>query len=74
MTLLHLASGRYYELTPVAAYIWGVLTATDSMAVSALCDRLIERYDVERPTCEKEVVRLMTEMQAEGLVTADADS
>lgn len=72
LTMMSIKSGKYYGLTSVASHIWRLLVDAQSLSVSALCDQLMDRYDVDRATCEAEVLPLLTSMAQEGLVTVGA--
>ncbi len=72
LTLLDLGGGSYYTLSPVAATLWQELSESGPTTPSALVERLLAVYDVDRPTCEAETLRLLGELEAQGLVSVDA--
>ena len=63
---LRVDGGRCFGMEDVTAEVWRLLEAPAS--IEQLCDQLIERYQVDRPTCLAEVSRLIISMVAEGLV------
>ena len=64
--LLQLDSGIYYGLDPVGSRIWELLAAHGS--IRAVCETMVEEYDVAPAQVEQDVQRLVRELQAKGLV------
>lgn len=67
IAILNMQNGVYYGLNPVGAFIWTQLE--EARSVRALCDAVINEYDVERERCETDVFALLTDMQTHGLIT-----
>ena len=65
--LLDLASGTYYGLDPVAARVWQLMS--EGKPLSAVCDLMLAEYDVARDALEADMLRLLGELQAKGLVS-----
>lgn len=66
LAMMDLESGAYYVLAPVAAFIWSHLAAPTTPA--ALCDTLLQEYDVSRERCEADVLPFLRKLHAKGLV------
>ena len=64
--ILHLKSGIYYGLDPVGARIWQLLKTPRK--VSQIRDALVEEYDVETQTCEKDLAALLEKLHEEQLI------
>jgi hypothetical protein len=64
--ILNLKDGVYYGLDPVGARIWHLLQEPKS--VSQLIDILLDEYEVERQTLSKDLMGLLQEMAARGLI------
>jgi hypothetical protein len=64
--VLNLMDGVYYGLNDVGAHIWSLLDEVPH--ARALCDRLAQAYDVDRETLEADVLTLLADLEAEGLV------
>jgi hypothetical protein len=64
--ILNLRNGVYYGLNPVGARVWELVQEPGTVA--ALCDRLMEEFDVERGRCEEEVLALLTDLEGAGLI------
>jgi hypothetical protein len=64
--ILNLSNGVYYGLNPVGARVWELVQ--EPVAVGALCDRLMEEFDVERRRCEEEVLALLAELAGARLI------
>jgi Coenzyme PQQ synthesis protein D (PqqD) len=64
---LHVEKGTCYGLNPVGARIWKLLGAPTR--VNDICAKLLADYKVEPGRCEREVLDLLEELRAEGLIT-----
>jgi hypothetical protein len=64
--ILSLKNGIYYGLDPVGTRIWTLLQ--EPRSVIEVRDALLERYDVEPARCERDLLALLGEMAAEGLI------
>lgn len=69
LVALHVDSGTCYGFNPSATRIWALLD--EPMPLAALVDRLVAEYDVDRDTCEREVLHLLRDLEADGLVEMD---
>jgi hypothetical protein len=67
--LLHLGTKRYFRLNETAAQVWAALEAGVADP-RGLTDWLCERFDVAPEVAGAEVVRLLGELEARGLVNA----
>ncbi|HXX44397.1 MAG TPA: PqqD family peptide modification chaperone [Candidatus Acidoferrales bacterium] len=68
--ILSLNSAIYYGLNPVGTRIWNLLQKPRSIA--ELRDALVEEYDVAADRCERDLLELLEEMSAEGLIEASS--
>jgi hypothetical protein len=66
VAVLNLATGAYYTLDEVGAAIWARLAGP--ISVSALRDALLGIYDVDAGQCERDLVALLEQLHAAGLV------
>jgi ornithine carbamoyltransferase len=64
--ILDLAGGVYYGLDPIGTEVWSMLETERSLA--ELRDRLLERYQVDASTVERDLVELLSDLAARGLV------
>ena len=64
--ILDLASGTYYGLDPVGARIWQLMAEGKTLAT--VCKILLDEFDVNRETLERDVLHLTQEFSAKGLV------
>lgn len=64
--ILHLRDGIYYGLDAVGTFVWQRLAEPRSIA--GLVDDVVARYDVGRERCEKDLLALIDELAARGLV------
>jgi hypothetical protein len=65
--ILDLASGTYYGLDPVGARMWQLMA--DGQPLAAICDTLLDEYEVTREALEGDILRLTEELRAKGLVS-----
>lgn len=66
ITMMHVETGRYYGLNRVGAAVWQLLE--EPARLGAVCDALVERFEVEPEQCRAEVEAFVSQMAAEGLV------
>ena len=66
VVMMSIEKGNYYGLNPVAAEIWEMLAAP--MTIQAICDRLMEEFDVEQKKCYNEVLVYVEKLGNEGLI------
>lgn len=64
--ILNLKDGVYYGLDPVGARIWELVQQPQS--VGAIRDILLKEYEVDPERCEQDLLRLLQEMAARGLI------
>lgn len=64
--ILNLKSGVYYGLNPVGARIWQLIQSPK--AVTTIRDTLLEEYEVEPDCCDRDLLELLRELAAVGLV------
>ncbi len=65
--ILDLASGTYYGLDPVGARMWQLMS--EGQPLAAICEVMLEEYEVTREALEVDVLRLTEELSAKGLVS-----
>ena len=66
VVILQLRNGVYYGLDEVGARIWDLIQ--EPRAVNEIRDLLLDEYDVEPERCERDLLALLEELVAEGLV------
>ncbi|HVX40655.1 MAG TPA: PqqD family peptide modification chaperone [Gemmatimonadaceae bacterium] len=64
--LMDVESGEYFELNRVGGRIWR--EASSEIAIGDLIDRLYRAFEVERATCESQVLSWIEKMRDLGLV------
>ena len=64
--ILHLQSGIYYGLDEVGARIWNLIQ--EPRVVNDIRDALLREYDVEADRCEQDLLAMLQQLAAEGLV------
>lgn len=64
--ILDLASGTYYGLDPVGARMWQLMA--EGRTLGAVCEVMLDEYEVTREALEGDILRLTEELRAKGLV------
>jgi Coenzyme PQQ synthesis protein D (PqqD) len=70
ITIFNPVSRRYYTLDAVATLVWRLIQ--QPMSLSEICDAIMDVFEVEEDYCERDVLRLLEEMEAEGLIEEKA--
>ena len=68
---LHIEKGQCYGMNNVASRVWELLAEPTSS--EQICARLAEEYDVEPGTCRADVMALLDDLRAEGLIKPAAE-
>jgi hypothetical protein len=68
---LSIEQGTCYGMNRVGSRIWNLLTKP--IRISDLCATLLAAYRVEREVCERQVLDLLEELRAEGLIATVAE-
>ena len=66
LVALHVEQGSCYGFNPTATRIWALIETPQSL--SALTDKLLEEYEVDRQTCEEQVRAVLESLEQDGLV------
>jgi hypothetical protein len=64
--ILDVKYGTYYGLNAVGARIWNLIQ--ELRTVNEIRDTLLKEYDVETECCERELLALLEDLAAKGLV------
>lgn len=66
VVMLNLKNGTYYGLDEVGARVWSLIQ--EPRSVAALRDAITDEYDVEPERCEHDLLALLQELEAAGLI------
>ena len=64
--MMSVENGKYYGLDDIGSRIWELIKKP--IKVSDLIDTLIERFDVDRKTCEKDVLKFLNELNEDKIL------
>jgi hypothetical protein len=64
--ILSTASGIYYGLDPLGAQVWALLRKPQR--VEEIVDAVLSQYDVEPKRCERDLIILLEQLLAVGLI------
>lgn len=69
--ILSLRNAQYYGLDAVGHQVWQL--AQDPVSIGALVDHVVERFDAERSRVEADLLTLVGDLVAEGLLEVRTD-
>lgn len=64
--LLNLETAHYYGMPKVSSRIWSLIA--EPHTIGEVCDSLMQQFDVDRETCEKEVMQFVKVLRHQGLI------
>lgn len=64
--MMSLLQGKYYGLDAIGTRIWELVE--NPTTPRRLCDTLMQEFEVDRETCERDVLDFVTELVAEKLL------
>jgi hypothetical protein len=68
--ILNLKDGVYYGLDPIGARIWELVQ--QPRGVGAIRNIILKEYEVDPERCEQDLVRLLQDLAARGLIEVPA--
>ena len=66
VVMMTIDSGKYYGLAGIGSRIWVLIE--QPMEVSKLCGLLLDEFEVDRETCEADLLVFLNEMETQGLL------
>jgi len=66
--MMSLENGKYYGLDDIGSRIWELIE--QPIKVSGLIDALLERFDVDRETCERDVLKFLNGLNEDKILAA----
>ena len=66
IAILNLTSALYFGLDEIGACIWEAMA--EPRKVSELCERVLERFNVEEEQCQADVVEFVRKLDEAGLL------
>ena len=67
--MMSIENGEYYGLDDIGSRIWELLEKP--IKVSDLIDTLLERFDVDRETCERDVLKFLNELKEDKILRVE---
>ena len=71
VVILSTENAQYFGAETTGAMIWRLLEAPTSIA--AICENLIQQFDVDKASCEAEVLEFVGQLKAAGLIEVLSD-
>ena len=72
VVMMNIEKGNYYGLNRVGSEIWEKMS--EPLTFTALCETLLQEFNVEKEQCEKEVAAYLEKLVNEGLILVDNKS
>jgi hypothetical protein len=69
--ILNMKNSVYYGMDSVGTRIWNLLR--QPRTVCEIRDAMLKEYDVEPERCERDLLELLGEMKAEGLIDVEGE-
>ncbi len=67
--MMSVEKGQYYNLDTVGSRVWELIDKP--IKVSELIDALLLKYDVDRETCERDVLTFLEELHEDGILQVE---
>lgn len=67
--MMSVEKGQYYGLDPIGSRVWELIEKP--VMVAELIDVLLLKYDVDRETCERDVLAFLEELHEDGIVQVE---
>ena len=64
--LMSIEQGNYYGMDQILSRIWAIIE--NPIKTSDLIEKLLKEYDVSREDCEKDVLKVLNELEDENLL------
>ena len=66
IVMMSIENGNYYGLDEVGSYIWEILEKP--VQVSEIIDQLLLNYEVEKASCEKDVMHFLQQLDNDDML------
>jgi hypothetical protein len=67
--MMSVEKGQYFGMDPVGSRVWELIEKP--IKVSKLIDGLLGKYNVDRETCEQDVLAFLEELHEDGIVLVE---
>ena len=64
--MLDVEAGKYFEMNPVAGWVWDQLE--DGCSFADLCQQAVASFDVTADECRRDLTDLLADLETRGLV------
>ena len=64
--MISVENGKYYGLDAIGSNVWKMIA--EPVRVSNLIDALVEKYEVDRKTCQNDVVAFLNTLNDDGIL------
>lgn len=67
--MMSVEKGEYFGLDPIGSRVWELVEKP--IKVSELIDALLLKYDVDRETCERDILAFLEELHESGILQVE---
>lgn len=71
VVVLGAEAGQYFGLNEVGARVWALVQTPNQVRV--ICQSIVDEYEVTSEQCERDVLALLHDLQAKGLIHVEAE-
>ena len=64
--MMSIEQGKYYGMDSIGSRIWELIK--EPITMTDLCCKLVDEFDIDIPTCTKDVMKFMEQMDEEHLI------
>lgn len=66
LVLMSIENEAYYGMNGIGKHIWWAMSTP--ISIQSLCEQLQQQFEVDRLTCEQEVINYLNRLLVEGLI------
>lgn len=70
LVMMSIENGAYYGLDSIAKRIWQLIEVP--LSVKAICDQMLEEYDVQEGQCQEDVLQFLNTMAEQNVIKLNA--
>jgi hypothetical protein len=70
VVMLDIESGFYFGMNSVGSEIWSHLS--EPITIDDLINKLMERFDIDRATCEKDTIEFMNQLFEKNIIRKES--
>ena len=69
--MMDMEKGKYYSLNEIGSIIWDNIKNNECYKVIDVVNALLKEYDIDKDSCEVEVINYLKELEINELITVE---